>query len=56
MIPVVPIEIQQSEGMATIFNESTKKFKSTGVPEKVPLAMAIAKDNISVSSSSYGAP
>ena len=36
--------------MATTLNESTKKFKSTGVPENVPVAMAIAKDKICVSS------
>ena len=52
MIPVVPIEIQLKEGMATTLNEPTKKFKSTGVPENVPVAMAIAKDKICVSASS----
>lgn len=52
VIPVVPIEIQLKEGMATTLNESSKKFKSSGVPEKVPVAMAIAKDKICVSSSS----
>ena len=34
------------EGMATTLNESTKKLKSTGVPENVPVAMAIAKDTM----------